>query len=135
MTGPGPDWVEQARRFVVGSGLADALSGVARPEGAASGPDGGAAGAAADHAADCRWCPVCAGLAALRGRRPDLVEGLADVLTAAADALRTHAASTTAAAAPAPEGSAPAEEDTGPAAGPVAVEGPPPAPVQRIDVA
>ena len=136
MTAPGPDWVEQARRFVVGSGLADALSGVARPDGAAHGTgDGGAAGAAAGHDAECRWCPVCAGLAALRGRRPDLVEGLADVLSAAADALRTHAAATTAAATPAPEGDAPAEEDTAPAAGPVAGESPPPAPVQRIDVA
>ena len=131
MTSPGPDWVEQARRFVVGSGLADALSGVARPDGAAhrSG-DGGPAGAPADHDADCRWCPVCAGLAALRGRRPDLVEGLADVLSTAAAVLRTHAATT-----PATDTGTAAEEDSRPPAGPVAEESPPPPPVQRIDVA
>ena len=125
MTSPGPDWVEQARRFVVSSGLADALSGVARPEGTGTAGD-----PAADHAAECRWCPLCAGLAALRGRRPDLVEGLADVLSTAAAVLRTHAAATSAT-----DTGAAAEEESRPPAGPVAEESPPPSPVQRIDVA
>ena len=66
MTTPGPDWVEQARRFVISSGLAEVLS-PGRP--AAD----GAAGPSADSAAECRSCPLCAGIAAFRGRRPDLV--------------------------------------------------------------
>lgn len=136
MTSPGPDWVEQARRFVISSGLVEALA-AGRPPGAAdpgttdpgttdpgtSNPDGPAD---ADHAADCRWCPLCAGLAALRGRRPDLVEGLADLLTTAATVLR---ASTAPPAEADPDGRVPAE--------PVEEEPerPAPPPVQRIDVA
>ncbi|GAB3351356.1 hypothetical protein [Modestobacter lapidis] len=120
MTSPEPDWVEQARRFVVSSGLAEAL-GSGRPDGA--GPTGEHP---ADHAAECRWCPVCAGLAAVRGRRPDLVEGLADLLGTAATVLRTHAG--------APAGDAP--DRTGPPPADRAEPAPPaPAPVQRIDVA
>jgi hypothetical protein len=132
MTSPAPDWVEQARRFLAGSGLADALTAVSAGLG---GEPTTAAGTAegddppADHSAECRWCPLCAGLAAVRGRRPDLIEGLADVLVGAAAVLRTHAA-------PAPEN---ADRGTGPApAGPPAeapVDEPSPAPVQRIEVA
>jgi hypothetical protein len=128
MTAPVPDWVEQARRFVVGSGLADALAsfgaspgpGAASrtdPSGPAPGPatgggdpgagghpgPGGEAGpddvpdpggdlSGAGHPAECRWCPVCVGIATVRGRRPDIVEALADVLTTAATLLRAHAA-------------------------------------------
>ena len=132
MTGPGPDWVEQARRFVVSSGLGEALS-AGRPA---------SAGPSADHSAECRWCPVCVGVAALRGRRPDLVEGLADVLSTAADVLRAHAA----AGAPPPgehhaarttpsEGQA--DQPPPSAADPLREEtvSPPPVPVQRIEVA
>jgi hypothetical protein len=129
MTTPGPDWVEQARRFAAGlatdhPGLTDALGGLL---GAPS------PGRAADHGAECRSCPLCAALAALRGRRPDLLEALADVLTGAATALRTTAGTArstpdgAAAGAPAPEPSNPPEET---------VPHPAPAPaVQRIDVA
>ncbi|CCH88929.1 conserved protein of unknown function [Modestobacter italicus] len=122
MTTPGPDWVEQARRFAAGlaaehaggAGFSDLL--------------GGSTGAA-ERAAECRSCPLCAGLAALRGHRPDLLEALADVLTSAATALRSTARPTTdgGAAAPAPDPTAPPEET---------VPHPAPAPtVQRIDVA
>ena len=125
MTAPGPDWVEQARRFAAGlaaehaggAGLSDVL-------GAFTGGPGAAGGAA-----ECRSCPLCAGLAALRGHRPDLLEALADVLTSAATALRSTARPTAdeGAAAPAPDPTAPPEET---------VPHPAPAPtVQRIDVA
>jgi len=83
----------------------------------------------AEHGTECRSCPLCAGLAALRGHRPDLLEALADVLTSAATALRSTARPTPdgAAADPAPEPTAPPEET---------VPHPAPAPtVQRIDVA
>ncbi len=126
MTTPGPDWVEQARRFAAGlaaehaggTGLSDVLGDLI---GGRSGADG--------HAGECRSCPLCAGLAALRGHRPDLLEALADVLTSAATALRSTARPTPdgAAPAPAPEPTAPPEET---------VPHPAPAPaVQRIDVA
>ena len=119
MTSPGPDWVEQARRFVISSGLGEALAG-GRP--ADAGPAGDHA-AGGEHAAECRWCPLCAGLAALRGRRPDLVEGLADLLTTAATVLRASAGQ---AGAPGPAPAEPVREEP---------ETPPAAPVQRIDVA
>jgi hypothetical protein len=133
MTAPGPDWVERARRFAAGlaaehaagAGLSDVLDGLL-------GPAAGQPAAGPDHAAECRWCPLCAGLAALRGRRPDLLEALADVLTNAAGALRTTARTTpdgsdAAPGAPAPEPTAPPEET---------VPHPAPTPtVQRIDVA
>ena len=128
MSSPGPDWVEQARRFAAGlaaehaagAGLSDVLGDLLGPHGEQP---------AADAAAECRWCPLCAGLAALRGRRPDLLEALADVLTSAAGALRTTARTTpddspAAPGAPEPEPAAPPEEAV-----------PRPAPVQRIDVA
>jgi hypothetical protein len=128
MTTPGPDWVEQARRFAAGlatdhAGLTDALGGLL----------GGASTDRPDHGGECRYCPLCAGLAALRGRRPDLLEALADVLTGAATALRTTAGTARStrdgsdAAPDAPEPSTPPEET---------VPHPAPAPtVQRIDVA
>ena len=129
MTTPGPDWVEQARRFAAGlaaehaggAGLSDVLGDLI---GGRSTPGG-----AAEHGTECRSCPLCAGLAALRGHRPDLLEALADVLTSAATALRSTARPTPdgAAADPAPEPTAPPEET---------VPHPAPAPtVQRIDVA
>ena len=131
MSAPGPDWIEQARRFAAGlaaehgagAGMSDVLGDLL----------GGPAGEhPADSSAECRWCPLCAGLAALRGRRPDLLEALADVLTSAAGALRTTARTTpdgsaAAPGAPAPEPTVPPEET---------VMHPAPAPtVQRIDVA
>ena len=131
MTSPGPDWVEQARRFVISSGLVEAL-GAGRPDGPPSTDDqpGHQAG---DPAGECRRCPVCVGLAVLRGRRPDLVEALADLLGTAAAVLRAHAGaaepSCTAPAGPAAEESVPTE--------PAPTQPAPtqPAPVQRIDVA
>jgi hypothetical protein len=121
MTSPGPDWVEQARRFVISSGLAEVLS-TGRP--AADDRAATETGTADGHAAECRWCPLCAGLAALRGRRPDLVEGLADLLSTAAVVLRAHAGAPAAADPPGPAPAGTAREET-----------PPAAPVQRIDVA
>jgi len=144
MTSPSPDWVEQARRFAAGlaaehasgAGLTDVLGGLL------GAPDAPAAdGQPADHSAECRWCPLCVGLAALRGSRPDLVSALADVLASAAAALRTVADGSTAPRTT-PDGS-----DAGPGAPapdvPVDVPAPSeetvptmaPAPVQRIDVA
>lgn len=160
MTAPGPDWVEQARRLAAGlaaehaSGtrLTDVLGGLlaaaaARPDAAHRPEDDGAA-TGLPPADECRWCPVCVGLAALRGRRPDLVEALADVLDSAATALRTHAgthAGTQPAAAPRtnPDGSAAAPGAPAPDVRPADAPRPPeetvthpaPAPVQRIDVA
>jgi hypothetical protein len=132
VTVPGPDWVEQARRFAAalaaedagGAGLTDLLSGLSGQ------PAEGDTAGQADHGAECRWCPLCAGLAALRGRRPDLLEALADVLASAATALRTTAGTTPGGSAAQP--GAPAPEPT------VAPEEtvPHPAPtVQRIEVA
>ena len=98
MTAPHPDWVEQARRFAAGlaaehagTGLTDVLDGLL---GAPAGrrPETGE-GPHPDHSAECRWCPLCAGLAALRGRRPDLLEALADVLDGAAVGLVPDVAS------------------------------------------
>uniref|UniRef100_UPI001C20E2B9 hypothetical protein n=1 Tax=Modestobacter excelsi TaxID=2213161 RepID=UPI001C20E2B9 len=91
MTTPGPDWVEQARRFAAGlaaehaggAGLSDVLGDLI---GGRSAP-----GDATGRGTECRSCPLCAGLAALRGHRPDLLEALADVLTSAATALRSTA--------------------------------------------
>lgn len=129
MTAPGPDWVEQARRFAAGlaaehsgGGLTDVLGNLL----------GAPADDAAEHGDQCRWCPLCAGLAALRGRRPDLLEAMADVLSGAATALRTSARTTAhgddaATDDPAPEPAAPPEETVPhPATAPA---------VQRIDVA
>jgi hypothetical protein len=120
MTSPGIDWVDQARRFLAGSGLADALSGMGRADqSASSGHEDGA-----DPAAECRWCPLCVGLAALRGRRPELLEGLADLLGTAATVVRAAAA--------APAGPERAEA---PAEGTPHTPQPAPVPVQRIEVA
>jgi hypothetical protein len=141
VTAPGPDWVEQARRFAAGlaaehagTGLTDVLGGLLGDP-AAGRPD---AGATADHSAECRWCPLCTGLAALRGRRPDILEALADVLAGAATALRTSARTT-------PDGSDAGRPPDAPATGvPTDATAPPeetvpdrtPTPtVQRIDVA
>ena len=126
MTAPGADWVEQARRFAAGlatehAGLTDVLGGLLGP---ATGEQ------PTEPGPECRSCPLCAGLAALRGRRPDLLEALADVLTGAATALRTTARTTpdggeAGAGAPAPD---PTPEETVPEPAPVPT-------VQRIDVA
>ncbi len=72
----GNDWIDQARRVL------DALHG-----GGATAEDV----SAPDHAADCRWCPVCQVAAVVRGERPQLTAALADVLTATATALRAFA--------------------------------------------
>jgi hypothetical protein len=135
VTTPGPDWVEQARRFAAGL-AAERAAGTSLSD-----VLGGLLGApvetpAADHSAECRHCPVCTGLAALRGRRPDLLEALADVLTTAATTLRTQATTSS----PAP-GSDAASDVPAPAASEPDAAAPPettvnhPAPVQRIDVA
>jgi hypothetical protein len=135
MTSPPPDWVDSARRFLASSGLVDALAAWGGPgddPGASSGADGGTAGGeepSADSADECRWCPLCVALAALRGRRPDLLEGLADVLGTAAAVLRAHAENTSGTArGQYRPGQAPAEPRT-------EEPGPPAAPVQRIEVA
>ncbi|MFQ1001000.1 hypothetical protein [Modestobacter sp. SSW1-42] len=146
MTTPGPDWVEQARRFAAGlaaehaagASLSDVLGGLLGPA-APAGDHPAGDHPAGDHSAECRWCPLCTGLAALRGRRPDLLEALADVLTTAATTLRAQAStqgtpsrpggSDAAAGAPAPAASEPD------AAAPPETTVPHPAPVQRIDVA
>jgi len=129
MTSPGPDWVEQARRFVISTGLVEALS-AGRPAGpgtdAGPAPDGAGSARSADHPPECRRCPLCIGLAALRDRGPDLAEGLADLLGTAAVLLRAHAAARPAAD---PAGRAPADPP------PEETVTPPPPPVQRIDVA
>ncbi|WP_369130110.1 hypothetical protein [Modestobacter roseus] len=96
MTAPGQDWIEQARRLV--AGLAEHPAAEKLAAGGLAGALGGLLGGAAtstgaqDHpVGDCRWCPVCTGLAALRERRPDVVDAVADVLVTAAEALRAHA--------------------------------------------
>jgi hypothetical protein len=146
MTSPAPDWVDQTRRFLAGSGLADVLGGLGRPgrpagtdpagsDPAGSDPAGsdpaGSDPAGTEHSAECRWCPLCAGLAALRGRRPDLVEGLADVLATAAAMLRAHATA-------APDATAAGDHHPGAGAAGPDTRGPrtepSPAPVQRIEV-
>jgi hypothetical protein len=122
----GADWVEQARRFATGlagehAGLTDVLGGLLGPAPAEQ---------PADRGAECRSCPLCAGLAALRGHRPDLLEALADVLAGAATALRSTARTTpdgSAAGTGAPEPTAPPEET-------VPDQAPAPS-VQRIEVA
>jgi len=145
---PGPDWVDQARRFAAGlaaehaagTSLGDVVGGLlggTAPRSAPTADD--PADHPADHSAECRWCPVCSGLAALRGRRPDLLEALADVLATAATTLRAQAStqgtpsrpggSDAAADVPAPAASDPD------AAAPPEMTVPQPAPVQRIDVA
>ncbi|WP_299955572.1 hypothetical protein [uncultured Modestobacter sp.] len=120
-------------------------AGAPEPGPAGPGPAGpGAAGS--DATVECRGCPLCAGLAALRGRRPDLTEALADVLTAAATALRGDPVTTrTTSNAPrtTPDGSdagtdVPAPDvpaGDAPAPPEKTVPHPTPAPVQRIDVA
>ena len=130
MTTPASDWVAQLRA------LAEAATGLL---GDATGAPG------EDHAAECRWCPVCTGLAVLRGRRPELTEALADVLATAAAALR---ATVPPPAGPRTDAPADAPADARHAAGQhagarAAAEEPsvrpvrpaPPVAVQRIDVA
>jgi hypothetical protein len=102
---PGTDWIDQARRV---------LDAVRSSAGETAPGDGG------EHAADCRWCPVCQVAAVVRGERPEVTAALADVLTATATALRTFAAAAEAASSPAAEDVQ--EED-------------PPSPVQRIEIA
>jgi len=157
MTAPGPDWLEQARRFAAGladglaaehPGLTDALGGLF----GATRPD-----PSAEHGSECRSCPLCAGLGALRGRRPDLMEALADVLTSAATTLRSAATApdrtahhrtppdrtpsdrTTPDGTPfdrtTPDGSAAAAGDPDPTAPPEETVPAPTPTVQRIDVA
>ena len=115
MTAPMPDWVEQGRRLV--AGLVENV------------------GAAHQHGSDddARSCPLCAARTAWRDRRPDLLEGLADVLASTAEVLRASAARS------APDGSAAGPEPTtdtpAPAEETVSQQAPAPSPVQRIDVA
>jgi hypothetical protein len=115
----GNEWIDQARR------LLDALhagNGTAGNSSAGNSSAGGAA--SAGHGADCRWCPVCAVAAVVRGERPELTAALADVLAATATALRSFAGEPEPAAAPPDPAQADQEEEPG--APPVA---------QRIDIA
>ena len=41
----------------------------------------------ADDGCTCTWCPVCRGLAVLRGERPEVTERLTEAVAAAAGAL------------------------------------------------
>lgn len=41
----------------------------------------------ATRTGECRYCPVCQAISALRGQRPDVTDRLADAVTAAAGAL------------------------------------------------
>jgi hypothetical protein len=108
---PGTDWIEQGRRLLetLRAGVADAAPA-----------DGSAT--AAEHASDCRWCPVCQAAAVVRGERPEVTAALADVLTATAAALRTFAA---AAGGDAPDAAADTDDTD---------DGDPPA-VQKIEIA
>src|SRR4051794_6831609 len=101
---PATDWIDQARRVL------DAVR---------SNADGTGPGDGGEHAADCRWCPVCQVAAVVRGERPEVTAALADVLTATATALRSFAAAAEAASSPAAEDVQ--EED-------------PPSPVQWIEI-
>jgi hypothetical protein len=104
---PATDWIDQARRVL------DALAGTA-----GSTPDA----EGTPHGSDCRWCPICQVAAVVRGERPEVTAGLADVLTATASALRTFAA-----AAEGSTTSAPGDDE--------AESGDPPPPVQQIEIA
>jgi hypothetical protein len=131
MSATGADWVEQARRLLTetpaGARLGETLGGLLGT------PSGlfGAPGAPADHSAECRRCPLCAALATLRGRRPELLEALADVLSTTAAVLRDSAAAGT----PTSSDRTGAAPDPTPHPAEDIVTEPAPAPVQRIDVA
>jgi hypothetical protein len=133
MTVPGPDWVEQARRFAAGLAAEHSGTGLGDVLGGLLGGPAPADDASAEPGAECRSCPLCAGLAALRGRRPDLLEALADLLSGAATALRTTTGSD---AGPVPDATAPDVPADVPLPPEETVSHPAPAPtVQRIDVA
>ncbi|MCW2739825.1 MAG: uncharacterized protein JWR45_247 [Blastococcus sp.] len=110
---PATDWIDQARQLF--DALRGSLGETATP------PEDGAA---PEHSADCRWCPICQFAAVVRGERPEVTAALADVLTATATALRTFAAAAEGAAAPAEETADDGREE----------DDPPPA-VQRIEIA
>ncbi|MGY1840409.1 MULTISPECIES: hypothetical protein [unclassified Modestobacter] len=146
MTAPGQDWIDHARRLV--TGLAAEHPAAGDLAGALGGLLGGAPTGTADrgHAtadADCRWCPLCTGLAAVRGRRPDLVDAVADLLVTAGEALRAQAG-TGARGTPRGDAADPAtthDDGAREPGAPPATEEPVPHPqsrtarVQRIDVA
>ncbi|WP_369133184.1 hypothetical protein [Modestobacter sp. I12A-02662] len=125
MSAAGADWFEQARRLLTdtpaGARLGETLGGLLGTPGSAP----------ADHSAECSRCPLCAALATLRGRRPELLEALADVLATTATVLRDSAAA----------GTRPGDDRTGAAPDPTShlaedpVSQPAPTPVQRIEVA
>ena len=119
MSAPTPDWFEQGRRLV--AGLVENVGASHQHR------------SADDPAAEAASCPVCAARSAWRQRRPDLLEGLADVLASTAEVLRASAARST------PDGSAADEatppHPTAPAEETVTQQAPAPRPVQRIDVA
>ena len=112
----GTDWAEQARRMV------DTLRGVLGT--LAASHEDGTGEQDAVPAGECRWCPLCQLLAVLRGERPEVTAGIADVLRSTADALHAFAA-----APDAPRPDAPASDEAEP---PV---GDPPPVVQRIEIA
>jgi hypothetical protein len=115
-------------------GVLDGLGGLLAGVGGSA--SGSAAAAGADHAAECRTCPVCTALAVLRGQRPDLSDALADVLTTAAGALRGLAQQSAAQqSAAAPSAAQPSPDRSAPTAGPDPEPAAAPAPVQHIEVA
>jgi hypothetical protein len=70
---PGGDWLEDAvRRLIEGVGA------------------GGGEEAQAGHAPECRSCPVCRGIVALREHGPDVLDQVARVASALAQSLREH---------------------------------------------
>jgi hypothetical protein len=44
----------------------------------------------AGHAPECRWCPLCRGVVALREHGPDVLDQVARVAAALAQSLREH---------------------------------------------
>ncbi|HEX6755699.1 MAG TPA: hypothetical protein VF109_07105 [Mycobacteriales bacterium] len=76
----------------------------------------------ADDGCTCTWCPVCRGVAVLRGDRPEVTERLTELVSAAASALTALAGALSGPPAPAAPGPAPAARPE------------PTASVQRIDL-
>jgi hypothetical protein len=77
-------WADDARR------LFELLKGAAAQAGAGpAGNQGDSAGEAGpEHSPDCRYCPLCQGMAALRRSGPDVLDRLAEVAAGLAATLR-----------------------------------------------
>jgi hypothetical protein len=123
-----PDRAEQGRRLLDEAvRLLDAVQSV--QAGDARGRNG-ADGDPAGHAAECRWCPVCRGVAALRELDPDAVTRVATAVGDLAGAVRDLLSGPPAGSRP--DASADAEPGPAPARAGTHGEGPPQ--VQRIVV-